>query len=222
MAYFTPAFNKFMKGLSKNNNKDWFDENRKTYQNEVKKPWENFLTDLINGIREFDDIDDLPLNKFTFRINRDIRFSKDKTPYNPWVSAAIMRSGKKDPLPGYYIRLGIDGLDLGGGMHHPDKEQTKAIRQAIMEDGKRLHKLIKAKAFVDLFDGELHGEKNKVLPKEFKEAAQNEPLLFNKAWHFWKNYPAKELLRDDLLKFVVKHFKAANKVNAFFKDAVEA
>ena len=219
-AYFDEEFNNFFAGLALNNEKSWFDKNRKTYEDKVKKPWEEFLSDLINEIRKFDHINELPLNKFTFRINRDVRFSKDKTPYNPWVSAAIVRNGKKDQYPGYYLRLGVEGVSIGGGMHMPDKETLTTLRRHIAKNSNELRRQIKDKDFRKYFNGEIHGEKNKILPPEFKESVKNEPLIANKGWHYWNHYSADKITKPDFLTFISDHFKAGQKINSFLKEAL--
>lgn len=219
-AYFDEGFIDFFSGLALNNERSWFDVHRKEYKDKVKKPFDSFITDLLEEVRKFDDIDDLPTGKFQFRINRDIRFSKDKTPYTTWVSAAIVKEGKKDNRPGYYLRFSVDGVSLGGGMYHPEKNQLSSIRRSLATDSSGLHKLLANKKFTAMWGNKgLQGEKNKVLLKEFKEAAESEPLIFNKGFHYWQEYQIDEVLRDDLLIWVVKHFKAAKDVNAYLKKA---
>ena len=96
MAYFTNEYFAFFKELAGNNNKDWFDANRKRYEEHVKDPFKHFLQDLINAIKVLDDRIDLTPNQAGFRINRDIRFSKDKTPYKLNRSAIISPGGTKN------------------------------------------------------------------------------------------------------------------------------
>ena len=220
MAYFTSDFNDFWAELALNNEKSWFDKNRKRYETSVKKPWEAFVTELVERVREWEDIADLPAGKFISRINRDIRFSKDKTTYNTHVWAAIARDGKNTMLPGYYIGLGVDGIGMGGGMYHPEKDQLLSIRRHLVKNGDELHKLLGEAGFKKYWPSELSGEKNKVLPPEFKAAAEKEPLIFNKGWHYWRQYDVDEILRDDLADWVAKHFKAGAQVNDFFKTAL--
>ena len=219
MAHFDKSFNDFWAELALNNEKSWFDKNRKRYEADVKKPWEAFISDVLAGVREFDDVDELPVNKFVSRINRDIRFSNDKTPYNTHVWAAIAAHGKKTMLPGYYLRLGVDGIWIGGGMHHPDKDALVKIRRGLVKDAASLHKAMNAVEFKKRWKG-LEGEKNKVLPPEFKEPAKDEPLIANKGWYYMSEYGVDKLLRDDFLKFTLDHLRAGAPVNAWFKTAL--
>ena len=118
-AYFDQSFNDFWAELALNNEKSWFDANRGRYLEQVKKPWEKLVMDLIEDVRGWEEISEMPVAKFVSRINRDIRFSKDKTPYNTHFWALLADGGRKAMKSGYYLRIGIDGLSLGGGMFHP-------------------------------------------------------------------------------------------------------
>src|SRR5690606_4197407 len=96
MAYFTSDFIEFFKELAANNNKEWFDENRERYQKNVKIPFEKFVAALMAELKKDDPELTGDPKKAIFRINRDIRFAKDKTPYKLNRSAAISKYGKKD------------------------------------------------------------------------------------------------------------------------------
>lgn len=95
MAHFTQDYLDFFKELAANNNKDWFHGNKKRYEASVKKPFEEFVQDIINRTSELDDRFAGEAKKAVFRIYRDVRFSKDKTPYKLNCSAIIAPGGKK-------------------------------------------------------------------------------------------------------------------------------
>lgn len=223
MQYFTEGFNNFFKGLAPNNHKDWFHENKKTYEKEVKKAFATFLTDLIQTIREkYDPELDLEVKNAVFRINRDIRFSKDKTPYKLHVSALISRNGRKDiQTPGMYLQFGVGELWLGGGMHRPEKENLQLIREHIARNPEKVKQLKSDKRFKAIYK-ELQGEQNKRIPKEFKEALAVEPLIANKQFYFMAQYEDDEslLLKDDLMDWVLKHYEAGIAWNQFFVEAM--
>jgi uncharacterized protein (TIGR02453 family) len=217
--YFTEESLWFLNGLTLNNEKTWFDQHRDLYEKEVKDRFTIFLTELIEEVRKFDMVADLPLHKFRFRINKDVRFSKDKSPYNPWVSAVIGPNAKNTEGPIYYVRIGIEGLQISGGMYRPTSKQLKKIRKGIVEDGASLHGLLKGTQFKKYFDGTVgSAEKYKVLPKEYKKAAQSEPMLLNKGFTYTKTYPQDDALRDDLVDFVATHFKAAAEINHWIAE----
>ena len=107
-------------------------------------------------------------------------------------------------------------------MYRPDKDDVFKIRQAIQRDQVRFRKLINAKKFKDLF-GTIRGEANKRLPKEFQDAAERVPLIANKQFYYWAEYKDPKLvLREDLVDFVMEHFRTGRPINQFLREAVDA
>lgn len=225
MQYFTEEFNNFFKGLAANNHKDWFHENKKIYEKEVKKAFATFLTDLIKNIRDkYDPSLELEVKNAVFRINRDIRFSKDKTPYKLHVSAVISSEGRKNmQIPGLYIQFGVGEIWLGGGTYKPNKENLLLLRKHIARNPKEVKALSANKNFQKFYDG-IQGETIKRIPKAFKEAHATEPLIANKQFYFMAQYEDDErlLLRKDLMDWVLEHYKAGRAWNQFFMAAIEA
>lgn len=224
MQYFTEGFNNFFKGLAANNHKDWFHEHKKTYEKEVKQAFARFLTDLIQNIRtQYDSTLDLEVKNAVFRINRDIRFSKDKTPYKLHRSAVISQTGRKNmQIPGLYIQFGVGEVWLGGGMYKPDKENLLLIREHIAKNPKQVQELLADPAFQRLY-GTIQGEQIKRIPKAFKEAHAIQPLIANKQFYFMAEYTDNEslLLREDLMDWVLNHYKIGRAWNQFFSAAME-
>ena len=223
MAYFNQAFIDFFKGLAANNSKDYFDEHRKIYQKEVKDPFYQLVGDAISELGKIDPkVNELQVKNAVFRINRDIRFSKDKTPYNLHVSAAISPTGRKNmEYPGLYLHLNIDKSHFGGGCFMPSKENLVKIRQYIIDKPKEVEKALNDSNFVKTFNTLEKGQKNKILPKEFKEYGDKHPLLFNKQFYYMADYPGeKTILRSDLLPFIVQHYKDGSSWNSVLKKAL--
>ncbi|MBK8497340.1 MAG: DUF2461 domain-containing protein [Flavobacteriales bacterium] len=222
MAWFTADFNQFFKDLAKNNNKEWFDTNRKRYETSVKKPFEAFVAEAIARIAKHDKaMAALEPKDTIFRINKDIRFSKDKTPYKLEASAIISPAGRKDhAVPGIYFALGPEAVKFYGGCYQPDKEQLKAIREAIAKEGKGFRKLIEGKAFKTLF-GSVQGEANKVLPPEFKAAAAKEPLIANKQFYVGTELPAKLVSDAKLMDVLMDHWLAMCPFNVWLAKAMK-
>lgn len=163
MAWFTPEFESFLKELQDNNNRDWFTENKPRYERHVKKPFESFVRDLILRMQQYDPACKIEPKDAIFRIYRDIRFSKDKTPYKTNVSAIIGRGGRKEmSLAGMYLEMGHQHLRVYGGVYKPDKDQLNAIRQEILYNQSEFNRVINDAEFKRCF-GELRGEKNKRL-----------------------------------------------------------
>ncbi len=215
MAYFTQGFIDFFNELSENNHREWFHANKKRYEEHVKKPFYHFIADLIDHIQEDDPRIMLEPKHAIFRINRDIRFSKDKTPYKTNVSAVISPEGRKDVnYPGFYVDFNTKKLYLGGGAYSVTKEQLHNIRFAIAAQPEEFQSLLEQKAFKDRF-GSMKGEKNKRLPKELKEAAENQPLIFNKQFYYMGELDHWLLLDDQLMDITMEYYFAAKPMRDF-------
>lgn len=221
MSRFGPEYMAWLTALARNNRREWYHANKKDYERHVKAPFEEFVEALLHVMaskdRAYAGVDP---KQAMFRLARDTRFAKDKTPYKTHMSAALVPGGKRMETPGFYVQLGTDGLAMAGGLYQPDKEQITAVRRAIVKDGKTLNRLLKAKAFRSRF-GELAGDRNKRLPPEFQEAAESEPLLYYKQFYWWVEYPgAKQAVRPDLEKFVLAHWEAGRPASDWLRKAV--
>ncbi|MCH7541341.1 DUF2461 domain-containing protein [Patescibacteria group bacterium] len=222
MAYFTKEFNDFFKELSQNNNTTWFHKNKKRYEEHVKEPFEDFVAEVISRMQKEDpDIKILPKDAI-FRINRDVRFSKDKKPYKEHMAAVVTRDGKKGKdYPGIFFHIGKDGIHVGGGLHRIEAEDIEKARRAISKNMKEFSSLVDDKVFKKKFGG-LKGDKNKVVPAEFKNDVEKQPYIANKEFYFMAEYKdPKTVLRDDLADFIMDHYKAGSKLTKFLKDAIE-
>lgn len=222
MAFFKPAFLEFFIELAANNNKDWFDLNRKRYENFVKEPFKDFVQHLIREVSKIDSsFKDLEAKDCIFRINRDIRFSQDKTPYKMYLGAVIAPEGKKSKaINGVYIELGPEHMRVYGGVYEIDKEDLLTVREGIAADPEKFQDAYNDPRFKKVF-GKILGEKNKVLPKELKEAAEQEPLIYNKQWYFYAEFEPETILKDDLDKIVIDCFKAGKPVEDYFNGMIK-
>jgi uncharacterized protein (TIGR02453 family) len=222
MTFFTQDFLQFFIDLAPNNNKDWFDVNRKRYEASVKDPFRKFVQHLINEITKIDpSFKDLEPKDCVFRINRDIRFSKDKTPYKMNVSAVIAPEGKKSrAVNGIYFELGPEHVRVYGGIYEIDKEDLQKVREGIASHPKKFNQAITDPLFLEMFQGKIHGEKNKVIPKELKEAASKEALIFNKQWYFYAEFESELVLSEDLDRIFIQCFRAGRPVENFFNELI--
>lgn len=217
MAFFTADFLEFFIELAPNNNKEWFDQNRKRYESSVREPFRHFVQHLIDQLSVTQpEFKGLEAKDCVFRINRDIRFSKDKTPYKMNVSAIISPNGKKSQaVNGIYFELGPEHLRVYGGIYEINKDDLLAVREGIAADLDGFKAAYTDKKFVQVFNT-IIGEKNKIIPKELREAATKEPLIFNKQWYFYTQFDADEVLRDDLDELILKCYEAGKPVESFF------
>src|SRR5262245_37950215 len=130
----------FLDDLSRHNNKAWFDKNRPTYE-AARETFERFINQLIDELRASDHLQGLSAKECVSRINRDIRFSKDKSPYKTNLSAMIAPGGRKATRLGYHIALGPQHSLVAGGLYMPTPEQLTRFRQAIDKNAARFKKL---------------------------------------------------------------------------------
>lgn len=222
MAFFTEDFLKFFIELAPNNNKEWFDLNRKRYENSVKEPFKFFVQNLIDRLAKEDKrFKDLEAKDCIFRINRDIRFSSDKTPYKMMVSAVVAPEGKKSKaVNGVYFEFGPEHVRVYGGVYEIDKDDLLTVREGIASNIGKFQKVYSDPDFVRVYGGRILGEKNKVLPKELKEAAEKEPLIFNKQWYFYAEFDPEMILSDNLSELIIDCYEAGKPVENFFNELI--
>jgi len=219
MSFFSKKYFQFFSELEKNNHKIWFDENRAAYEIEVKAPFKIFVQHIIDTLAKEDPTIFTNASKCIFRINKDIRFSKDKSPYKLNMAAVFGQGGTKDMRPSFYLHLGATEIFLGGGMYQIDKDQLQKVRQEIFYNPKEFSKAINTKAFKELY-GALQGEKNVKLPIDYKEFAIEQPLIANKQFYTMTKLTQKQVLSDDFDKVVLMHFKALQPLNDFLNKAI--
>lgn len=223
MKHFTAEFLTFFQDLAGNNNKDWFDVNRKRYEKDVKIPFQDFIQYCIAEIgKKYPDFKDLHAKDCIFRIHRDIRFSKDKTPYKLMASAVVAPEGRKSKaVNGVYMELGPEHFRVYGGVYEIDNHDLYIVREGIIHNLEQFQKIYSDTTFKKYFKSGLLGEKNKILPKEFREAAEKEPLLFNKQWYYFAEYSADVIIKDGLDKLVLECFEAGRPMESFFNQLIK-
>ena len=222
MGYFSEKFFSFFEELSLNNNKDWFHAHKKTYEDFIKKPFEQLVEELIDMIREEEPDLDIEPKDAIFRINRDIRFSKDKTPYKTHVGASIKKGGKKSPnSPGFYIHLSSDSAMVGGGVYGLETKDLYRIRKHIAQSLNEFSKVLEDKNFRKKY-GSLKGEKNQRIPKEFQEALKKQPLIANKHFLYTTKLDPEIILEPDLPDQLMDYYRAGKHINDFFQTALRS
>jgi uncharacterized protein (TIGR02453 family) len=200
----------FLKNLKQNNNKEWFEVNRKKYD----AARENFLMlveEVLKGLIKNDErFSTLTAKSCLFRINRDVRFSKNKSPYKTNFGASITVGGKKSPLAGYYIHLEPGECFIGGGIYMPESENIQKIRQEIDYNWKEFYKIIQSKSFVSHYN-EINKSKEFSLVREPKGYSKENPAIEYiklKSWVAGKKITEKELYNPKLSKEILIAFNA--------------
>lgn len=171
----------FLSELNNNNNKEWFDINRERYQS-LKEFYISQTIQILEKIAKFDNtiLYEEP-KKCIFRINRDVRFSHDKSPYKTNFGMYIVPGGKKSGNGGYYLHLDPAGSFIAGGIHNPQALELKKLRWYIFENINTFLKIVEAPDFKKNF-GELEGEKLKNPPKDFDKNFDHVEYLKFKAY----------------------------------------
>lgn len=215
----TTAYSDFFAGLEKDNSKAWFDEHRKNYENDVKKPFLALLSKVIPELSKYEaQISPNPKDAL-FRINKDIRFSADKTPYNTLMKAGFSPGGKKSFLPGYYLGIGSDTIHMGGGLFNIKAQEVKAVRDLILDETKMFTSIVHGKSFTNMF-GQLAGDVAKRINKEHQAVLDTCPEIAHKQFYAMCKVPLKPWLgKDGLDVEIMKYFKEISALNQFLNKA---
>ncbi len=211
----------FLKDLKKNNNKPWFDKHKPLYE-EVKNDFTAFVGELIKEMNKVDKtIGEQEAKKAVYRIYRDIRFSKDKTPYKINLGAGFGKGGRKTKYAGYYFHIEPGGNSyIGGGLWRPENEDVKKVRQEIDYNYDDFKKIIGRKSFARLF--EPYDDKQKTVPQGY--TADNpaiEHLKYKSFIYGADNIDDKTVMSPNFLKEVVKMYKELSRYIIFLNKGLE-
>ncbi len=209
----------FFEGLEKNNHKKWFDKHRKEYENHVRKPFIEVIESLIPALLEIDPELHTDAKKTLFRINRDIRFSKDKTPYNILMKASLSSEGKKSEVPGFYVGIGADHVHVGGGLYQLSKDRLSNIRNLIASNQKEFMEIITAPDFKKYFE-ELQGERNKRIDKKYADLESKIPHIANKQFYAMAKFDTSAFIKEtNQAEALMKYFRIIQPLHTFLNKA---
>ncbi|MBR9923030.1 MAG: DUF2461 domain-containing protein [Bacteroidetes bacterium] len=211
----------FLLDLSQNNNRDWFKANKKRYESEVKDASVAFTQQLIQAIQEFDPEIRVEPKEVLFRIYRDTRFSKDKTPYKTHVGGLISKYGRKGKeYPGYYFHVEGGRLMLGGGGYFLDKDNLLKVRRTIAADPESFLAVTHDPEFEGAF-GEVKGEEHKRIPAEFKEVHKEIPLIAKKQFYYMGEFPPANALGEKGVQFCAETLRKGKVLNDYLIKALD-
>ncbi len=196
----------FLETLAANNNRDWFNDHKDQYKvldTEVK----GFYQQLMEKMRLHDEIERLKM----FRIYRDVRFSKDKTPYKTHFAGSFSRAGNR-LRGGYYLRLKPGETFIATGFWDPNKEDLFRIRKELEMDATVFRKVIEEPDFVKTW-GSITGEELKTAPKGFEKDHPDIDLIRKKQFIFVRNFKDSEVFNPDFLNEINDSFK---KIRPYF------
>ncbi len=209
----------FLKELKENNNRDWFLANKKQYD-KLKKSYQEFIQELISEISKFDsDFASLNAKDCLFRINRDVRFSNDKSPYKTNFGASICKRGKKDSGPLFYVHLEPKSSFIAAGVYMPDAEFLKKIRQEIDYNLEEFRGIISNPKFKKHFDGLDQESALKSSPKGYEKDQDGIEFLRLRSFTVTQYLDDKDLVSKDLVKEISQAFESAKEFNNFLDKA---
>lgn len=207
-AGFPPEAMRFFRGLTRNNNREWFQQRKQIFDEKVKAPMVE-LVEAINGeLLAFAPQHVIEPREAIYRIYRDTRFSADKTPYKTHIAANFPRRGfPKHAAAGYYVSVSPKEIEVAGGIYLPGPEELLTIRSFLSEHYGELRRLIADRKLRSLM-GELQGEQLQRPPKGFPGDHPAEDLLRHKQWYFYVTLDGALAPTAELLPEVVKRFRA--------------
>jgi uncharacterized protein (TIGR02453 family) len=206
----------FLEDIGKNNNKTWFEANRQAYDT-ARAEFERFTEALIDEFRIPDHLEGLRAKDCISRIYRDIRFSKDKSPYKTNLWASIAPGGKQNMHMGYHISIQPQGKSiLAGGMYEPSSEQLANFRKSIDEDAGEFKQIIAEIAFVDYFGG-IEGDKLKTAPQGYDKNHPEIELLKLKQVVVVRYFTDQQVLADDFLPLIITGCRAMRPFLDYFQ-----
>ncbi|MFC5045369.1 DUF2461 domain-containing protein [Aquimarina hainanensis] len=204
----------FLDDLKVNNNRDWMQEHKKRYQENEKK-LKLFYSSVAERLNESDEID----NTKIYRINRDIRFSKDKTPYNIHRSVGFSRAGAHR-RGGYYLRIESGNSKLAGGFFSPNPTDLLRIRKEFEMDDQEIRDILDTPDFKKAFGGFTTDNQVKTAPKGFSKEHSAIDLIKNKSFIVVHSFTNKEVCAPDFLDKVVFHFELLRPFFDYMSDVL--
>jgi uncharacterized protein (TIGR02453 family) len=206
------------------NNKEWFDKHRQIYEDFIKMPMRSLLGNLSAELKKIDGRI-VVSNKSIFRINRDIRFKKDKTPYKFNYSAAITYDRIKTPeIPQFYFHISPDEFLFAAGQYSTDTNLINKIRRNIIRNEDKFLSLIKRNDFIKLF-GKVNGESLVNVPLEYRRNPdllnETRDLIKMKQMYVFKTYSPQVGLSDELTDLILKNISVTNDFNKFLFDSIK-
>lgn len=213
----------FLTDLKQNNNRDWFKQSKNRYIKSVVEPMSAFIFAMqphLQAISPHYIANPKPHGGSMFRIYRDTRFSKDKTPYKTHIACQFRHDAGKDAhAPGFYVHLDTDSLFFGGGIWHPPGPQLNLIRDFIADNVRSWARIKNAKKVLDA--GGIKGESLKRPPRGFDAEHIHIEDLKRKSFFIMAEAEPEAALKADFVDLVTEKFKRAASLNRFICDALD-
>jgi uncharacterized protein (TIGR02453 family) len=220
--HFDSEFFGFLEELNQNNRREWFQANKERYRSVVQEPLLRFISDFADPLHEISPefvADPRPSGGSMFRIYRDIRFSKDKSPYKTHAAAQFRhRAGRDAHAPGFYLHLEPANVFVGAGSWHPDREALEGIRTAISENPDRWRAVLEDPLFSKRH--ELVGESLKRPPRGFDPEHPMVEELKRKDFISIENFSQAKACSAGFIDMVAESYRSASPLVKFLTEAV--
>jgi uncharacterized protein (TIGR02453 family) len=222
---FKPDVIEFYKQLKNNNSKEWFDANRSVYENTVKFPTQSFVLEMASAFGQTGLPYMADIKRSLFRINRDIRFSKNKDPYKTNLGMYFpykVEAGVKKPVEscGIYLHIEPTEFFIAGGIHMPEPQQLKSIRTKIYKDWEEFEDIVTDKQFLKEFPGKWEGDKLKKAPAGFPSDHPSVEWLKQKEFTVYIELKEKDIQSRKIIDTLLQKAKALVPYNDFLQDAM--
>jgi len=221
---FDPSFLEFFKSLARNNNRDWFNEHKSDYKKNVVEPLCVFIDEMaprLNKISKNFNADPRPNGGSMFRIYRDVRFSKDKTPYKLHAACQFRHKvGKDAHAPGFYVHIAQDEVVFGGGIWMPPNPILNKIRDTIVDNPQEWQRIINSKPINKLCDG-VRGDGLKRPPKGYDPEHRHLQDLKRKSFFAMRHEKTDIIFEKNFVDEVEATFKAAKPLMKYICFAMD-
>jgi uncharacterized protein (TIGR02453 family) len=224
-AHFSSETFGFLRKLAKNNNREWFQAHKPQFEEQVRQPYLRFIAELAEPLRKLSPhfvADPRPVGGSLFRIHRDTRFAKDKTPYKTWAGAQFFHERKRElmgDVPLFYLHLAPGECFLGGGIWHPQPEAMRRVRAYMLANPASWKKVTRSPAFRKVY--ELGGDSLTRPPAGFDPQHELITDLKRKDFVCTAGFDEAQACKPGFLKFVVDRYRLMAPMNDWLCGALD-
>ena len=225
LTYFTPQTFRFLRSLAKNNNREWFQAHKTEFEEHLRNPYQRLIVDLAEPLRKISPhfvADPRPVGGSMFRIHRDTRFAKDKSPYKTWAGAQFFHARRRELLgdaPLFYLHIAPGECFLGAGIWHPQTEALRRVRAYLLGNPASWKKITRGAAFRKVF--ELGGDSLTRPPAGFDPTHELIDDLKRKDFVCSTNFDERQACAPGFLKFLVGRYKQLAPLNDWLCGALD-
>jgi len=210
----------FIEKLVQNNNREWFQKHREAYDM-MRTNLDRLVEDLAHGLQKIEpDFHFTKARDYTFRIYRDLRFSKDKSPYKNHIGIYLINGGRKSPMAGYYVHIQPEASFIAGGLFRPDSKILRAVRDEIYYNCQSFEKIISSADFKRTFGGLWSEDKLKGVPRDFPKDSPAAKYLKYKSFIAMRAFDEKDFLSSGFIETCMQTFRSIKPMNDFLNNAI--